>query len=172
MPYPGFKKSRDTQPVEQDRAYKLGNDAEHVGRTRRAPVDTAGKTENFFTANVKLITFIVTVAILLALIGPWSVFQIKKWYDANHVEEDVVLITSAELDALIARGPELTWRDFDGYTYEIIADSMVYMCQYDVEGGDYYLWVTSAKKGASIESVLLVDVKNGYEETEIKAVEK
>ncbi len=161
MPYPGSKKKRENYDV---------NRTDKPCDT--ASVDTVGKTENFFTANVKLITAVVTIAVLMALIGPWSVFRIKRQYDAMREQNrDDVLISAATLDALVARGPALTWRDFDGFSYRVISDGIVYICQYDVEGGDYYLWVTSAAKGTSIESVLLVDVQNDYRETEIKAVE-
>lgn len=40
--------------------------------------DSAGKTETFFTRNVRLITFLTCIAIFLAFFGPVSVFTIGK----------------------------------------------------------------------------------------------
>ena len=60
---------------------------------------------------------------------------------------------------------------FDGYDFEVIADDYAYICSYEVEGGRYCFWVTSAEYGSRVESVLLIDMQNGYTETEIKAVE-
>ncbi len=168
MPYPGFKSNRNSDDESRPRSWKEG-----VGEDKpvRAPKpDTAGQTETFFSANVKLITFLVTIAVLLALIGPWSVFQIKKWIDANEQEDQQeVLMTAEQLDRVVARGTELTWADFAGLTYDVVSEKTVYIRQYNAEDGSFYLLVTSLKEGTPIESVLLIDVANGYEETELKA---
>lgn len=166
MPYPGFKNNRG-QGDDRPRAWH-----EPVGEdkpARKQAPDTAGQTETFFTANVKLITFLVTIAILLALIGPWSVFQIQKWIAAGQEEQTEVLMTEAQLDAVVARGKDLTWADFAGLTYDVISEKTIYIRRYDAEDGSFYLLVTSLKEGTPVESVLLVDVANGYEETELKA---
>ena len=152
MPYPGFKNNRN----------------EYQDKPRRVEIDTVGQTETFFTANVKLITFIVCMVVLLALIGPWSIVRIVRWYQSYQTEQTEVLITSAQLDAMVAKGEQLNWVDFDGYTYEVVADDAVYICKYTGENEDFYLLVTSPAKGKTVESVVLVDVKNGTQ-TEIKA---
>lgn len=172
MPYPGFKKNRDVEKPQEESGVRSWRDGvRQEDKPHSKEVDTAGKTETFFSANVKLITAIITLSVVLALIGPWSVFQIKKWYEARQAEATEVLITEQALEDLVARGTKLNWVDFDGYTYKVIADEIVYICQYDVEGGNYYLWVTAPAKGSTVESVLLIDVQNGYEETELKTVE-
>ena len=155
MPYPGFKNQRD----------------ENRDKPRRAvEIDTVGQTETFFTANVKLITFIICMIVLLALIGPWSVVRIVRWYRDYRVEQTEVLITQEQLDTLIARGENLNWVDFDGYTFEVVADDTVYICKYTGENEEFYLLVTSPAKGKAVESAVLVDVKNGTQ-TELKAQE-
>lgn len=165
MPYPGFKKNRGREQSTDEWRHE---EDKLLGKT---PVDTKGQTETFFTANVKLITAVVTIVVLLALIGPWSIFKIVEWYDATHEEATEVLISEQERERLVEKGPELNWVDFDGYTYKVIAEEQgYYICQYDVEGDRYYFWVTSKEKGSRVESVLLIDKENGYEETEIKDV--
>ena len=156
MPYPGFKRDRE-QAGDKPR--------------RKEEVDTAGQTETFWTANVKLITFIVCMAVLLATIGPWSVFQIVKWYEAREAEQNEVPVTQEQLDALVAKGDRLSWVDFDGFTYEVIAEDIAYIRKYPGENDRFYLLVTSSGSTAPIESVLLVDVENGHEQTELKAQE-
>ena len=163
MPYPGFKNNRGND--DESRSHSLREEP-----VRAKTQDTAGKTETFFSANVKLITFLVTIAVLLALIGPWSVFQIKRWIEANQEEQQQEVLMSAEqLDRIVARGENLTWADFDGLTYDVISEKTIYIRKYNGEDGNFYLLVTSLKEGTAIESVLLVDVANGYEETELKA---
>ena len=163
MPYPGFKKNRDK--------WNENENVTSAEREKTREQDTAGRTENFFTANVRLITAVVTIAVLLALIGPWSVFKLIEWYDATHEAETEVLISDKALERIVAKGKDLNWVDFDGYTYDVIADDLAYICSYEVEGGRYCLWVTSAAYGSRVESVLLIDMQNDYAETEIKAVE-
>ena len=156
MPYPGFKKDRE-QSSDKPR--------------RKQEIDTAGKTETFWSANAKLITFIVCMVVLLATIGPWSVFQIVKWYDARQEEQNEVLITREQLDVLIAKGSELNWVDFDAFSYEVVAEDIAYIRKYEGENASFYLMVTSSGPTAPVESVLLVDVDNGHEQTELKAQE-
>ena len=163
MPYPGSKKKREQQ-AQQD----------SVGaweREKAREKESVGQTENFFSAHVRLITAVVTIVVLLALIGPWSVFQLMKWYDATRTEAEETLIPAETLDRIVAKGVDLNWVDFDGYDFEVIADDYAYICSYEVEGGRYCFWVTSAAYGSRVESVLLIDMQNGYTETEIKAVE-
>ena len=154
MPYPGFKKDRD-QNV-QDKPY------------RKTEIDTAGQTETLFTANVKLITFIICMVVLLATIGPWSIVRIVRWYQEYEQEQTEVLVPRTQLDALIARGEKLNWGDFDGYTYQVVADDSVYICKYTGENESFYLLVTAPSKGKAVESVLLVDLEDGTQ-TELKA---
>lgn len=155
MPYPGFKNNRNEY---QDKP------------RRRIEIDTVGQTETFFTANVKLVTFIVCMVVLLALIGPWSVVRIMRWYQDYQVEQTEVHITVAQLDALVAKGERLNWVDFDGYTCEVVADDAVYICKYTGENEEFYLLVTSPAKGKTVESVVLIDLRDNSQ-TELKAQE-
>ena len=159
MPYPGSKKKRSQWNEEQK--------SDGWQEERKQEKESLGQTENFFSTHVRLITAVVTIAVLLALIGPWSVFKLMEWYDATHEEAVEVLIPIETLDRLVAKGPDLNWVDFDGYTYEVIAEKYAYICSYEVEGGRYCLWVTSAEYGSRVESVLLIDMQNGTQ-TELK----
>jgi hypothetical protein len=82
------------------------------------------------------------------------------------VEEPENLMTVEQMQTIVAKGKTLTWKDLHGYGYEVVSDGFVYVCRYDVQGGDYYLMVTSDAEGSSIISVILVDL-NTYEQTEI-----
>lgn len=157
MPYPGFHHQR-------------GKDKWDEPKPRRPVEDTAGKTENFWTRNVRLITFLICMAVLLAVAGPWSIHRIAQWVAEVRAEQNEVLIPEQEVALLVERGAKLSWQDFEGYTAKVLIEKDMYMCQYDVEGGNYYFWVTSEAKGRPIDSVLLVDVQNDYSEREIKAV--
>ena len=160
MPYPGYKNRRnseDTQP-------------EPIRRESKArPTDTVGQTENFFTRNVKLLTFICCMIVIVLIMMGFGIYRATHYGDQVETPEN--LMTSEQMQALVAKGARLTWKDFDGYACEVKSESIVYVCQYDVQGGEYYLMVTSEAKGTSIISVILVDL-NTYEQTEIFAPEE
>ena len=64
--------------------------------------DTAGKTENFFTRNVRVITFVICIAVFLAFFGPLTVFTVAKYIkgqqDTRPIMSEEELIELSELD--------------------------------------------------------------------------
>lgn len=50
-------------------------------RTGKEKPDTAGKTENFFTRNVRLITFLVCVGVFVALFGPIAMMEADNYLE-------------------------------------------------------------------------------------------
>ena len=107
-----------------------------MSQTERHP----GKTENFGTRNIRLITFLVVLGIFLAVAGPISIFQIKRWIEKQ--ETSGKDMTAEELIRLTESGEPLTYAvfreysgrysendsqksfviDFDHYTVRIVAD--------------------------------------------------
>ena len=156
MPYPGFKNKREAQDARPE-------------PIRRETVDTVGQTETFFTRNVKLLTFIACMIVIVAIMAGFGIYRAIHYGDLLPEPEN--LMTPEEMQALVAKGGDLTWQDFDGYACDVKSENIVYVCQYDVQGGEYYLMVTSEERGTSIISVILVDL-NTYEQTEIFAPEK
>ena len=73
-----------------------------------------GKTENFGTRNIRLITFLVVLGIFLAVAGPISVFQIKRWVENR--ETGGKTMTAEELIALTESGEPLTFEAFRAYS--------------------------------------------------------
>ena len=50
----------------------------------RQQIDTAGKTENFFTRNVKLITFLICITVIFS---PFVVVYIQDTIEAKRLEK-------------------------------------------------------------------------------------
>ncbi|MBQ8311189.1 MAG: hypothetical protein IJX80_09290 [Clostridia bacterium] len=92
--------------------------------------DTTGKTENFFTRNVKLITFLICIAVFLGIFGPLSVFHIYQYYVEMQEDAAYVDMTVEDLRALAKRAETLTEKDFERYSRE--------------DGGD---WTVGPKTG-------------------------
>ena len=80
--------------------------------------DTAGKTETFFTRNVKLITFLICIAVFLGIFGPLSVFHIYRYYTEMQEDASYVDMTVDDLRALAKRADTLTEKDFERFTRE------------------------------------------------------
>ena len=76
-------------------------------------VDTVGKTETFFTRNVKLITFLICLGVFLALFGPISVFTVKKYLEEK--EDTRPIMTESELLVLSELDRDLYFSDLKGY---------------------------------------------------------
>lgn len=93
--------------------------------------DTAGKTENFFTRNVKLITFLICVGVFLAFFGPITVFTI-----INYIEERAdnrPVMTEEELIALSELDRDLYFSDIE--KFKGTKDVKSYKYPVEVEGG-------------------------------------
>lgn len=73
--------------------------------------------EGFVQSHVKLITFIITLAVLLAAIGPFSIVRIVKLINQNKNYEGMPM-TVEVIKKIAAKKAYIEWSDFDGYTYE------------------------------------------------------
>ena len=91
----------------------------------RQQIDTAGKTETFFTRNVKLITFLICVAVILS---PFVLTYIQDTIEDKRLEKRPEM-TVDNLVAIVERGDDLRQRDlsnFVGYRTEIEMQGMKY----------------------------------------------
>lgn len=91
----------------------------------RAQIDTAGKTETFFTRNVKLITFLICITIIFS---PFVITYIQDMIDARREAERPEL-TVDELVFIAQRGKDLRQRDlakFEDYRDEVEMQEMKY----------------------------------------------
>lgn len=91
----------------------------------RKQIDSAGKTETFFTRNVKLITFMICVAVILS---PFVITYIKDVIEDKRLENRPK-ITVDELVLIAERGKDLRQRDFEkfkDYREEVEMQGMKY----------------------------------------------
>ena len=88
-------------------------------------IDTAGKTENFFTRNVKLITFLICIAIIFS---PFVVTYIKDVIEEKRLEKRPEM-TVEELILVAEKSKDLRQQDldkFEGYLTESDVQGMKY----------------------------------------------
>ncbi len=91
----------------------------------RQQIDTVGKTETFFTRNVKLITFLICVVVILS---PFVLTYIQDTLENKRLEKRPEM-TVENLIAIAERGDDLRQRDlssFVGYRTEVEMQGMKY----------------------------------------------
>ena len=91
----------------------------------RQQIDTVGKTETFFTRNVKLITFLICVVVILS---PFVLTYIQDTIEDKRLEKRPEM-TVDNLVAIAERGDDLRQRDlssFVGYRTEVEMQGMKY----------------------------------------------
>lgn len=79
--------------------------------------DTAGATETFFTRNVRLITFLICLAVFLAVFGPISVFRIVQYIEENQAEGEPLSVE--EVIAFSMDHDRIRLSAFEDYEKEI-----------------------------------------------------
>ena len=92
----------------------------------RQQIDTAGKTETFFTRNVKLITFLICVVVIFS---PFVLTYIQDTIEDKRLEKRPEM-TVDNLVAIAERGDDLRQRDlsnFVGYRTEVEMQGMKYV---------------------------------------------
>ena len=92
------------------------SNASDLQEPARVSTDTVGKTETFFSRNVKLITFLICLGVFLAIFGPISVFHIIDYVEEQN-RGDVMPI--ADILALAEEHDTLRLSRFEGYEKEI-----------------------------------------------------
>ena len=124
----------------------------------RKQIDTAGKTENFFTRNVKLITFIICIVIIFS---PFVVTYIQDTVKARR-EAERPEMTVEFLSLLAERGKDLRQRDlskFDDYREESEMQGMKYaMYRIPVKHNENV--VLSVSFDASMDYVFYINLIN------------
>jgi len=144
MPYPGFDKS------------KRSTQSEPLAPPPREVVDTVGKTETFWSRNVKLVTFICCMAVIIAGMVAFGIFL------HGETKQPDNLMTEEQMQALVEKGSLLTVKDFEPYPRSVMMEDVVSVYRYDVKGDNYYFIVTV--EGRSLVSVYLTDLRT-FEET-------
>ena len=119
------------------------------GRWKRDPAPERGEEagapvgkEGFFSRNVRVITFLVCVAIFLALFGPFSVFTIKKMIDSH---DGRPALTVAEAEKLFEDPSALTFDKLLSYRGTNSETESREVCQIEFGDGAYMIYATRLK---------------------------
>ncbi len=135
------------------------------------PEDTAGKTETFFTRNVRLITFLICIAVFLAIFGPLSAFHIRDYIREHsdsrpELTDDVLIALTersegfflSELEKYRGKTQEHTVTDPNDPSHEIVVD--IYW-QADFADGRYRCMAVAEPVGGRITYLSVVNLQTG-----------
>lgn len=101
---------------------KKSETAEQPAKKRKKEeIDTKGKTENFFTNHVKLITFLICLGVFLAIFGPISVFRIRDYIEEKRAIANAM--TVQDILELAEDRDQLYLSDFEDFTKDMAAES-------------------------------------------------
>ncbi len=122
---------------------------------RKEPADTAGKTETFFTRHVRLITFLICIAVFLvtfvplALWGPVNIFDLMR---SCTEQETRVEMTVEDLESVAAKNKYLSIRDLDRFVSETSSgeQSGLKYVVYQIDVGDRYLLTASFNEASGM----------------------
>ena len=123
-------------------------------------IDTAGKTENFGTRNVKLITFLIVTGVFLVLFLPMAIFGIDMAIDWAE-RDDRPQMTLEDVVRLSEEERELYLSDLEKYQGDLIEYD--YETHYSVEiAPSYYLRAVAEKNTGKLLyfEMINTDTKN------------
>ncbi len=135
--------------------------------------DTAGKTETFWTRNVRLITFLICIAVFLAVFGPVSVFHIHKYI--NEQSDARTEMTLNDLRRLSSAPMAVRTSDLDRFVGEVgsnTAEGVTYTV-YQIDIGDRYFLMASFEEAFDrIYYMTLTDLRTQTELDLLKDAKK
>lgn len=127
-------------------------------------------TETFFTANVRLITFLICMAVFLALAGPWSVFRIRdavlEYREGKRTSmtvQQVIALSEAAGTPVLSdvdkyRGERSDWDDEIHYTVKIEDEYLLYAVADAATQKITYMTLTHLNCGANESDARTADV--------------
>lgn len=120
--------------------------------------------ESFFGRNVKLITFIICMALILTVLGPWGIDMLVEKNRAQFVDNQInnkIALTVSGLELLADMGKSLTWDDLANLNCTVFEDSKDIVKEYPIEGTYLTLRVEGTSSSQYPEIVRLIHYDSG-----------
>lgn len=150
---------------------RLNTDAEYR-KIPKGDIEVKGDgyhREGFFGSHVRLITFIITLTLVLTVLGPWGIDMLvsrsRETWAGGNIEEGI-LMDADRVIALSEMGYTMTWKNLEGYSYEDSSytkkGKTTYNHKYNFEESEMLcLEVISSQDTGSPDIVRLIDYESG-----------
>jgi hypothetical protein len=124
--------------------------------------------ESFFGKNVRLITFIVCMALILTVLGPWGIDMLVAHSRAEIFGEEVDNKRDLTTDAVVLladMGTDMTWKSLENFNYNDFSFTKegrtTYVREYEIVGTPLFLRVGGTSLNGSPDYVRLIDYNSG-----------
>ena len=120
--------------------------------------------ESFFGRNVKFITFIVCMALILTVLGPWGVDMLVEKSRAQYVNDEIVNkldLSVSGLELLADMGSTLSWDDLANLNCTVFEDSKDIVKEYPIKDTYLTLRVEGTSSSKYPEIVRLIHYDSG-----------
>lgn len=139
---------------------------EYVYRPKNVKEIKYVRKEGFFQANVRLITAIITIAVLLILIGPYNVFDIAEDIsERRNTVTDREALTMQDVFNISEYGDNISWGHFNNFNYNDqsfrTAEGEFCKREYPVRGTNYVVLVGGKGFKSWPAFVYLIDYDSG-----------
>lgn len=126
--------------------------------------ETPSRKERFrryLDSHVRLLTFLLCMAIFLGTLGPFSVFQIIRMVEQSQ-QEQLVEITFSDLQRLNESPNEIEWKDFGAYVSRTVTKSDDFLClDYLMTDERFFVRVGGDIDKEKPIYIILIDVETG-----------
>ena len=117
--------------------------------------------ESFFGNHIRLITFIITVTLVLTVFGPWTIDTLvsrsREGWAKTDGEQNLADITIDDI-LRIETTASYTWKAFDGFNYVDISSGGDYIREYFfAESENLSIKIISATASGKPDMILLID---------------
>ena len=116
------------------------------------------RKEGFFQSNVKLITFIICMAIFL---GSAIIIPLVHFYGERTVVKGEISMQLDDIIAIAGKKQYISWKDFDNYIYTDYSAGSTREHMYTISGTQYVVMVSGPKSDKNYpDTVIICDLNN------------
>ncbi len=120
--------------------------------------------ESFFSSHVRLITFIICMALILTVLGPWGIDMLVQQRRTEIFGEEVENKKNISADAVILlsdMGYDMTWDSLAAFSYTDFSTNDSFIREYEVADTGLVLRVGGKTLKGSPEYVRLINYRSG-----------
>lgn len=161
------RSSKKEEPVKEEQETERVNMNASYVKPPEEEIEVKGDgyhRESFWGRNVKLITFIICMALILTVLGPWGIDMLVEKSRAQFVDKQInnkIALTVSGLELLADMGKSLTWDDLANLNCTVFEDSKDIVKEYPIEGTYLTLRVEGTSSSQYPEIVRLIHYDSG-----------
>ena len=132
------------------------------GSKKSGDRDTKGRIKSFFDSHVRLITFIVSVIVVLGVLSPFGVDMLISSMQDEKVT-DKYNISMAAVYTIYDNAGSITWRSFEPFNYTDYSreDGKYFVREYPISDSKLVLKIGGSKLSGAPDYIYLISYETG-----------